>query len=148
MEKGGQKVEPAQRQAARKSLQDATAAMVRFADYLAKRWPEEELANTCRLQIGLAHIRFGKYADALPVLTAIPKESRSKPPALMQSALIHYQLAEGMSANLSAQAAEAAKAVELLKQNSPLEVVLDKGITDNVLHPHHLMARVSYGLDD
>ena len=145
MEKGGQKVEPAQRQAARKSLQDATAAMVRFADYLAKRWPEEELANTCRFQIGLAHIRSGKYADALPVLTAIPKESRSKPPALMQSALIHYQLAEGMSADPSAKAAEAAKAVELLKQIPPLADVIDKGLTDNFLQSRLRLASEYYG---
>ena len=144
MEKGGQKVDAAQKQSARKSLQDATAAMVRFAEYLAGRWPEEELANTCRLQIGLSHIRSGKFAEALPVLGAIPKESRSKPSALMQSALVHYQLAEGKSSDPSAKAVEIARAVELLKQIPPLADVSDKSLADNFLQSRLRLASEFY----
>jgi len=144
MEKGGQKVDASQRQVARKGLQDATAAMVRFADYLAGRWPDEELANTCRLQIGLAHIRSGRYAEALPVLGAIPRESRSKPPALMQSALVHYQMAEGKSGDPAAKVAEIARAVDLLKQIPPLTEVGDKSLTDNFLQSRLRLASEYY----
>jgi hypothetical protein len=148
MEKGGQKVDAKDREACRISLADATASMVRFAEYLVTRWPEEELANTCRLQIGLARIREGKYAEALPVLEQVGADSRVRPLALMQSALVHYQLAERKSADPQGKTTEIAKAIGLLKQIPAVSDVSDRALTDNYLQSRLRLASEYYTSKD
>ena len=148
MEKGGQKVEAKDRQTAQKSLADATASMIRFAEYLATRWPEEELANTCRFQLGLARVRSAKYPEALALLAQVRPDSRLRPLALMQSALVIYQQAEGKSADPAARAAEVAKAVALLRQIPTLTDVSDRSLTDNYLQSRLRLAGEYYTAKD
>ena len=148
MEKGGQKVDAKDRQTAQKSLADATASMIRFAEYLATRWPEEELANTCRFQLGLARVRSAKYPEALALLAQVRPDSRLRPLALMQSALVIYQQAEGKSADPAARAAEVAKAVALLRQIPTLTDVSDRSLTDNYLQSRLRLAGEYYTAKD
>ncbi|MFM7541113.1 MAG: hypothetical protein ACKO9Z_15775 [Planctomycetota bacterium] len=106
---GGGEVTDEKLAAAKKLPGETRGKYLAFATYVTERWPSEDVGQISRYQAAMLKLQESDFTQALELLKAVSPESRLKPMAEFQSAMIHYQLEQKEN-----DPAQRAKALQLL----------------------------------